>query len=858
MKPATYDASKVSMKNFWTKMLPNINKIRPRVIFGLVPMTLGVLTLCGWLFHVPQLLEIKSGMVPMVFNTGLFMFLAGCAITLFQGTDQTSRYCHRGIGIVLVLWGGATLVETIFDISVGIDLAPLQTWFDYANTRIGRMAPNTALGFTLIGATLLFLERVTKKAQAIIVVVLTFAVLGIGLTGLVGYFVSPDLLFGWARSARMAVHTAIGIICCALSLWMIWIKKDWYRSEVFFRADEKIRFLGSAILVVVTITVGLLGFVLLQQRLENELEARISAIMDYRLVLFNATVSEVSANSASAVRLSGLTEAGLALLQAPDSNAGRVQFSAIGQRLIAESYRAISIEDLNGRDLQPTGKFNPHPAMVAGLDHANLSELIWDEELVLRTRFPVVFQDKVLGYIVVDHSVASLRDSLFGTPQLGKTGEAAACLSQQGDIVCFPAIRHSEPFIVKKRGNHTAPLTVEFAIAGQSGVRYGLDYRKVNVLAAYAPLAPGFGFVVKQDTVEAFAPIREALEIGTPIILLTAVMGALLLYSQLRPLAAKMWLSERSASEKEREMRTIMGSVGDGIITIDVHSVIQSVNAAACDIFAYTADELIGNTLMMLMPIDLRNSHENGINHLLEGRSPHLIGQGNVEIRGLRKDGMEFPLELTISEVPLFGKRLFVGVMRDITERKEIHRKLSNLAQYDSLTGLPNRLLFMDRLSTAMERAKRSGATIALMFLDLDGFKQINDTLGHQAGDELLIQFADRMSSLMRKVDTVARLSGDEFNVLLEQLNAPEADAKRVAEKIVASMQKPFSIADQNVIVTVSVGIVVHDARIEDIQVGDLLSRADKQMYLAKNAGKNAFSMATPGIACQPPSDISL
>ena len=178
------------------------------------------------------------------------------------------------------------------------------------------------------------------------------------------------------------------------------------------------------------------------------------------------------------------------------------------------------------------------------------------------------------------------------------------------------------------------------------------------------------------------------------------------------------------------------------------------------------------------------------------------------------------------------------------SENKETQLKLINLAQYDSLTGLPNRSLFIDRLATAILRTGRSGAAIALMFLDLDGFKNVNDTLGHQAGDELLIQFAQRVASQVRKTDTVGRLAGDEFTVLLEGLTQPYADAPAVANKIIAAMQSPFIIDEKEVRITVSVGLVIHGPGMKETNVSDLLMRADKEMYEAKRAGKNALHMA--------------
>lgn len=143
-----------------------------------------------------------------------------------------------------------------------------------------------------------------------------------------------------------------------------------------------------------------------------------------------------------------------------------------------------------------------------------------------------------------------------------------------------------------------------------------------------------------------------------------------------------------------------------------------------------------------------------------------------------------------------------------------------------------------------MLRSSRSGAAMALLFLDLDGFKRVNDTLGHQAGDELLIQFAQRLTSIVRKSDTVARLAGDEFTIILEELTQPEEDAQAVANKILSAMEPPFVVTGREAKVTASIGIVVHHGTNSDVNISDLLQRADKGMYAAKQSGKNAFRMA--------------
>ena len=192
-------------------------QLRANALIGTCLLVLGANTMLGWLLRVPAMVEIVRGLVPMVFNTGLGFALAGVAM-LVQG--QRADKIRRMIGGCLIILCSLTLLEHILDARFGIDMAWVHLWYDYGNTRPGRMAPNTAVGFLLIGTINWRLGRVESRGSAYSVVILTFGLLTVGLTGLVGYLLAPDLLFGWSRSARMALHTASGMITAAIGIWM--------------------------------------------------------------------------------------------------------------------------------------------------------------------------------------------------------------------------------------------------------------------------------------------------------------------------------------------------------------------------------------------------------------------------------------------------------------------------------------------------------------------------------------------------------------------------------------------------------------------------------------------------------------
>jgi diguanylate cyclase (GGDEF)-like protein len=189
---------------------------------------------------------------------------------------------------------------------------------------------------------------------------------------------------------------------------------------------------------------------------------------------------------------------------------------------------------------------------------------------------------------------------------------------------------------------------------------------------------------------------------------------------------------------------------------------------------------------------------------------------------------------------------------RDISERKAMEERFKYMAQNDALTGLPNRALFLDRLERAIARATRTKQPMALMFLDVDHFKGVNDTFGHAAGDELLRAFARRLQSCVRRNDTVARLGGDEFTIILEDLKTPQ-DSEVIAQKIAAALHPPIKLGDRDVNITSSIGIANHfDAVNDELSPGTLLEQADQALYSAKRGGRNGYVLYAPDLELRP------
>ncbi|MDH5229408.1 MAG: EAL domain-containing protein [Gammaproteobacteria bacterium] len=257
-------------------------------------------------------------------------------------------------------------------------------------------------------------------------------------------------------------------------------------------------------------------------------------------------------------------------------------------------------------------------------------------------------------------------------------------------------------------------------------------------------------------------------------------------------------------------------------------------------VLGYETDELLNKPLFEFFHPDDLKSKRRLFKNLLEDPSDQTICY-----RVRRKDGEHIWLETNITLIDSshhHSSHEVIAVSRDITERKETEERLLYLANYDSLTGLPNRALFRDRLRRAIARAQRNDSHVALMFLDLDRFKNINDSLGHHAGDQLLRGVARRLKQYARKGDTIARLGGDEFTVILEGINNAD-DAAVVAKKILELMEPPFKVDGHEVAASTSIGITLYPDDAADMRT--LLKNADTAMYRSKEKGRNHYQFYT-------------
>ncbi len=369
----------------------------------------------------------------------------------------------------------------------------------------------------------------------------------------------------------------------------------------------------------------------------------------------------------------------------------------------------------------------------------------------------------------------------------------------------------------------------------RSGAAFGAPYLSSSITL------PGPEGAVGQITVR--RSIQPLLWRAAGIGGLSLVLG-LVIYLSLRVLPMRalrrtlraLRLEEaKSRQQVEGLLQIVFEQAIDGILMFNQQGQVVSVNPAAIRMFSATPSSLIGRPLMGLFQ------------HATETGPDQLLAPGRFESVAVSEDGRQFPVDVTISETGVSGDFNRIALLRDITERKQNEASLSRMANFDSLTGLPNRHRFRDRLHKAMERCENSSHQMALLFLDLDRFKVINDSLGHDVGDKLLQQVAAVLNSCLREStdlslprnpSDVYRLGGDEFVVLLEHL--PEVfHAAHVAQRILKALEQPIQVGEDHLFISASIGITIFPRDFNSLD--GLIKQADMAMYEAKAMGKGTF-----------------
>jgi len=558
-------------------------------------------------------------------------------------------------------------------------------------------------------------------------------------------------------------------------------------------------------------------------------------------------------------------------------------------------FHALFIQALDGRIVASTeqeliGTVHSKSKIFDDTRHGRRVDLLYrgdNGRLGAYLAGPLFLGSRLLGVLVIDSDISNIIASTTDYHGLGESGETLL-IRRHGD--------HNAQFITPARFDDQAALVRMVsgpdvrspylqALLKQDKLLTDVSgYTGHSVIAATRYIDQGdFGLVVQKRTDEAYAPVSTLRKLLLSLIVLfsvTVIFASLYIarsialpISRLTSVASRIsggTLSERAdistrdetgvlakafnqmtenliddineRRQAEEKFQSLLKSAPDAIVIIEPNGDICLDNLQVEQLFGYSSTELLGKPIGLLVPDQCLQTQESNPG-TFSTEQDYRPGPRDRELYGVHRDGTEFPIEISLAPIKTNAGLLTTIVIRDITERKQAEARLVQQANFDTLTGLPNRLLAADRLSQALAHAHRKGLSVAVMFLDIDRFKNVNDTLGHSVGDRLLTEVASRLRKGVKEDDTVARLGGDEFLIILPELNTL-ASAEIVAERILEQLSRPFGLEDRELFTSASIGITGYPEDSDD--PGMLLRNADSAMYQAKDAGRNTFRFFTP------------
>jgi diguanylate cyclase (GGDEF)-like protein/PAS domain S-box-containing protein len=808
-----------------------------RHVLGLLVVTITGAVMAAWLVRSEILVAATPALGTMVFSTALCLALLGSGVLLLESNHAWSRWALPVLGAVVAALAGLTLAEHLTRVNLGVDMAEWHRWLQTRAPAPGRMAVGTSIALLLLGIACGLWPQAARRRVGLAIQVMVICAMVIALCGLIiremqlQYLYSPHVL------SSMALHTVFGLLFVGTGFWLAWQPASWNRLLTFATDEHRIKSSGTAILLVVAASSGFFGFYVSQDTLEQSLvnsymqtlRARMrqmETVLEHHLLQAHAISSRLDLQQR---------------LQEASRDAENVslqqQLATIAESWLPLGFDGVAFHNDAGREVARAGKFVEQTAHALALGKNRRVRLSWQNGFYMRSEIDVFHDNQPVGRIVAEQYLPHLTPALIDVKDFGETGNIELCARIEGRASCFPTRLSGTPYIYPPVAQRQ-PHPIYRALDGETGHEFGPDYRGTPVFAAYAPIADyGLGMVMKIDASELTAPVRRQLESTLPIVMLFVAMGIALLNYLVHPLAQRL-------ARREQQLKLALDNSGLALWDWDTRNNTVYLSEQWQTILGGkpAASTTTFDKLQKLVHPDDAAAVAEALRHTLKegGRYDieHRVRTHNGEWRWIHSVG-------NVVERDSHGQVLRMnGTNADIGTRKQAEEQLAHQAHHDALTGLPNRILFQARLDRAMARTRRSHTLMAVMYLDIDKFKNINDTLGHAMGDALLKEFARRLAGCVRNVDTVARLGGDEFAVILEHLDEREA-GRRIAEKIVTAMRPEFTLEYRTLSITTSVGVAFHQGGSDERSADHLVKKADEALYAAKGAGRNNYQVAT-------------
>lgn len=814
------------------------------------------------------------------FNSALCFFLIGMCFYLTEHVANLHTRTYVSTGIFITIFAALILSQDIYHYSLGIDQAFCSSSEDIDTLYPGRMSNFTTIGFMLVGLTAILLPFTMNKFFAFFYQAFAFFVLLLGLAATAKDLFNIDILYAHHYHSGISISSAVCFVLVGLNFGLVW--KDSLSFHNFYHKhdDKRIILLSIAILFSIAVVATMTGFITATRQNQLIISSFLTDVLNSKTQLINENI-----NSAT-------------------------------------------------------------------IDFNNLRND--------KTLNDILINQKVMTPKLTNDLKTIITTSHFSAVQI---------TNNYNDIIYSSGTMHKNAKSSFNLQNYPASLFWSDGFYLRFSGDISKNNQKIGTIIAESPVT------ILNDTVELNLPLFNQLKtILISLILITGI-GTLLFYLLVNPFVKRIMQLKRKALISKVRLRAIMDHVVDGILTIDIHGIIETANPKAAEMFGYSSSEIIGTKIKSLLP----SLTEIKLNGLVDAKPVlnilHFMKNHPIEIFGLRKNGDSFSAEVAISDLYLGKQHLYVCIIRDISQRKaaearlqeseaqfrsafdtapigmalislrgkvtqinsslcqilgyteselkqmnlnsithpedlkiseekqseilanktkdiqfvkrfyhknghiiwvllnasvicnsngkplqliaqiqditkqkEEEEKLNYKAHYDTLTGLVNRNYLELNLNHVIANAQRNAKKFAIFFLDLDNFKTINDTLGHDAGDALLKIVAERLLHHTRKSDIVARLGGDEFILVLTELQEFQIAAS-FGERIIKTIQKPLTLKGQEMSISTSIGISFYPT--DGTDAVTLIKNADHALYRAKEKGRNNFQFCTNEVSTQ-------
>lgn len=808
----------------------------PRIL-GVAVLLFGLLAVFTWLFRPDLTSAIGRAAGYLVFDTALCMVLSGIALNLLHSTSRRMVVAQKILGSAIFLLAGINFIEHVFDINIGIDWALLHPGL-IKNSLPGQMSLMASVSFMLIGPAIAFMHHIRGALSGRLIQGLILSAIALGIIGIISLFLQFEMIFGRDELNFMSLPTSIAVMLIGLSLWLYQRNTAWGRLLPEFSSDQHILLHSVVILGLIAVITAFASFASHQKALEKALGDGLHLALRSQITLITHEISRFEQETETMAARPVFLDLLKTLNSRPRDAASLALLERGALSFLKTGFTRITFLDADGKVITTVGRFTDKPDIAVDLESKHQSRLLWNGQYHLSTRINMTGSaGGVIGGLITERQASIITESIENPAGMQRTGEVGLCApaTAENRMACFPLRFRPDPFTSPRMINGE-PLPMDYALRGLSGTVKSRDYRRQIVIAAYAPVGRlGLGLVVKMDAAELYEPIRVQLQFMSVLIFFMVVAGTLLLRLQVKPLARRLVASEQ-------QLKLALDSSRLALYDWDLRND-KVYLSGQWQLLLGGKEEPTNTTFQKLAELvhpedsaELRRQ----LRLALKGEAP--IYDVEHRVKNLAGEWIWIRSRGEVVERDLQGRTLRVtGTNVDISERKKAELKLSHQATHDPLTGLPNRILFQDRLSRAMTQSARDKSLMAVFYLDIDRFKSINDNLGHAAGDALLKAFSQRVQGCVRAVDTVARLGGDEFAIILSSVDSRD-NACKVAEKIVDAIHPEFSIENRELTTTTSVGVAFY-AGDPHVTPGMLIKNADQALYEAKGAGRDNFKV---------------